>query len=185
MPEKKERPLPAPPKTAFDLHGHYEEREGQPLLADELARAAAEGRLDDFLDKEVPDNDYARTLVSMMMGMTGMAPVAGSADGEKKDAVGEETVNPPGPPVDVVEAVRGGDVQRLKGLLQREQRKRSQEEEPEEPGKMADKNVKPTIEKDIIEQLLRIASDNNLTLDWLFLRAIKLYVQEYQNTGRL
>jgi len=33
--------------------------------------------------------------------------------------------------------------------------------------------------------LLQIAEDNSVSVDWLILRAIKVYVQEYQKTGRL
>jgi hypothetical protein len=43
----------------------------------------------------------------------------------------------------------------------------------------------PAIDKDVIDALIQIASDNSVTLDWIILRAIKLYVQEYQKTGRL
>ena len=85
-----------------------------------------------------------------------------------------------------MDAVRGGDVQRLKELLGREQVKRSGGEEPEGQGKAeADAPAMPVTEKDAIDQVLKIASDNNLSPDWLFWRAIKLYVQEYQRTGRL
>jgi hypothetical protein len=187
MPGEKDRPLPLPPKRAFGLHGHQEDREGQTLMADELARAAAEGRLDEFLCGEIPDNDYARALVSMMMGMTGMAPAGTTpAESELKSSSSDETAGPSGPPADVIDAVRGGDVQRLKSLLERERKRRSNPEEAAEPPKAeADEQVKPVIEKEIVDQLLKIASDNDLSPDWLFLRAIKLYVQEYQRTGRL
>ena len=44
-----------------------------------MAQAAAEGKLDEFLKQEMPDNEYARNLASMMMGMTGMMLNMGTA----------------------------------------------------------------------------------------------------------
>ena len=32
---------------------------------------------------------------------------------------------------------------------------------------------------------MQIATDNSVTLDWIMLRAIKVYVQEYRKTGKL
>ena len=43
----------------------------------------------------------------------------------------------------------------------------------------------PAIDKELIEALVQIANDNSVTLDWIILRAIKVYVQEYQRTGKL
>jgi hypothetical protein len=180
---EKKRSLPQPSKTAFGRKGQHEEREDQALMADEIARAAAEGRLEDFLSKEVPDNDYARSLVSMMMGMTGMASVIQPPDaaGPSSPAPAE---NPSEPPPDVFEALRSTDVEGLKELLQREHKKRHPEEGPELQ-KKTDTSLKPSIEKEVIENLIKIASDNDVSLDWLTLRALKLYVQEYQKNGRL
>ncbi len=186
---ERERPLPEPSKPAFGRKGRHEESEGQRLMADELALAAAEGRLDDFMSKEVPDNDYARELVSMMMGMTGMAPAGNPGDieaGPVSSESKEEETNPSDAPPEVVAAVRGGDVQQLMGLLQKEYLKRFCGEEQDMTAETrTDKNMKPTIERDVIEALVKIASDNDVSLDWLTLRALKLYVQEYQKTGRL
>ena len=41
------------------------------------------------------------------------------------------------------------------------------------------------IDAAIIDELIRIAADNDVTVDWLMLRAVKLYVEEYRKTGRL
>jgi hypothetical protein len=154
-------------------------------MADEIARAAAEGRLEDFLSKEVPDNDYARSLVSMMMGMTGMAsvvqPPPDTAEVPSSPALAEN-LSEPSP--EVIEAVRENDVEGLKELLQREYRKRHPEEEPAVE-RQTDTSAKPSIEKEVIEDLIKIASDNDVSLDWLTLRALKLYVQEYHKSGRL
>jgi hypothetical protein len=43
----------------------------------------------------------------------------------------------------------------------------------------------PGIEKELVEQIIEIASDNNITPDWVLLRALKVYVREYQRTGHL
>ena len=44
------------------------------LTSDRMALAAAEGRLEEFLQHEIPEGDHARTLAMMMMGMSGMMP---------------------------------------------------------------------------------------------------------------
>ncbi len=180
---KKKRPLPEPSRRVFGGKAHHDDEDEKALMADEIAMAAAEGRLEDFLKKEVPDNDYARTLVSMMMGMTGMTPVATPPEAAGDTVLKDESQSPPGPPEDVIAAVREGDTEELKRLLQREHKKRSTGEGVEE--KQTDTPSKPTIEKDVVEDLLKIAADNDVSLDWLTLRALKLYVREYKKTGRL
>lgn len=181
---EKERPLPDPLKPAFGRKGRHEDGEVWPLMADEIALASAEGRLEDFLSREVPDNDYARTLVSMMMGMTGMTSVGRSPDAADGAVLKDETANPSEPPEDVTAAVRKGDTEELKRLLQRERKKRSPGEEA-----VAERQTgtpsNAAVEKEVIETLIKIASENDVSLDWLTLRALKLYVQEYQRTGRL
>jgi hypothetical protein len=73
----KEKPLPKPRKAAFGRKKQFGQEEGQDaLLADRLAAAMAEGKLEEFLKQEMPDNEYARSLATMMMGMTGMMPPA-------------------------------------------------------------------------------------------------------------
>ena len=70
---KQEKLLPKPPNTPFGRKRHFEEDESKdPLIADEMVQAMAEGKLEEFLKKELPDNEYARKLAEMMMGMTGM-----------------------------------------------------------------------------------------------------------------
>jgi hypothetical protein len=182
---EKERPLPQPSNSAFGRKGRrYEDMEDRALMADEIARAAAEGRLEDFLSKEVPDNDYARSLVSMMMGMTGMASVVQPPNAGKEPSSSAPAENPSEPPAEVIEAVRENDVEGLKELLQREHKKRHPGEEPAVE-RQTDVSPKPSIEREVIENLVKIASDNDVSLDWLSLRALKLYVQEYQKSGRL
>jgi hypothetical protein len=41
------------------------------------------------------------------------------------------------------------------------------------------------IEKEVVEQFIRIASENNVSIDWLFFRAIKQYVEDYKKTRKL
>ena len=53
-----------------------------------MAAAAAEGKLEDFLKQEMPDNEYARNLANMMMGMTGM--MSGSMPGMSMNPVPEK-----------------------------------------------------------------------------------------------
>lgn len=193
----KEKPLPKPPSTPFGRKRHAEQ-EQQPLMADQIAQAAAEGKLDEFMHSEVPDSEYARSLVSMMLGMTGMLPPEGlkpPPPEEKSSGIKSEAEAPEGPPPmpseDVLKAVQAGDVEGLMGLLRQEHEKRSPDAIP------ADRRDTPAqesavagaekvlIEKVVIDEIIRISEENNLSPDWVMLRALKLYVQEYQKTGRL
>ena len=134
---EKEQPLPKPPTKAFGRKNNFEEQEEQAsLMADRMAQAAAEGKLDEFLKQEMPDNEYARNLASMMMGMTGMMPGTGAgmnppaqpgseaSRAEKPQAQAGETPAAEVPD-DVRQAIMGGDVQSLMGMLRREHQKRN------------------------------------------------------------
>ncbi len=201
----KDKPLPKPPGTPFGRKRNFGEGEKQePLMADRMAMSMAEGKLDDFIQREIPDNDSARKLAEMMMGMTGMLPAEGFPEKsgpekkekppEKKGKVKSEK-KPPfmKPPEDVINAVKEADVEGLVELLKREQKKLSPESETDRPAKekkeektdSADSPNPASIEKEVIVQMMKIASDNNLTLDWIFFRALKKFVQEYQKTGNL
>ncbi len=181
---EKDRSLPKPFNPAFGRKRRSEDGEDRALMADEIARAAAEGRLEEFLSKEVPDNDYARSLVSMMMDMTGMTSVAKSPDANEEPSSPASVENLSEPPAEVIEAVRKNDVEALKELLQSEHKKRHPEGE-QEIERSDGLPPKPSIERQIIEDLVKIASDNDVSLDWLTFRALKLYLQEYQKSGRL
>ncbi len=200
----KDKPLPKPPTKAFGRKNRFEEGEEQSsLLADRMAQAAAEGKLDEFLKKEMPDNEYARNLASMMMGMTGMMPGVGpgmnppeaKTGGQHPEPEAEASAEVPEVPEDVRQAIMGGDLDSLMGLLRREHQKRNPdspllkpEDEPEaaapaqEPASAAQPSA---IDKEIIDALVQISANNSVTLDWIILRAIKVYVQEYQKTGKL
>jgi hypothetical protein len=194
--------LPKPPNKAFGRKNNFEQQEEQgSLIADSMAQAAAEGKLDEFLKKELPDNEYARNLASMMMGMTGMMP--GMDPTMQQASKQEERRHEPAPseigenrtevPEDVRQAIMGGDMQTLMTLLRREHQKRNPDSpllQPEERAEPAPSQQQrspgmPAIDKEIIDALIGIANDNSVTLDWIILRAIKVYVQEYKKTGKL
>jgi hypothetical protein len=193
---KKERALPKPGKTPFSKKRFEDKGQEDLLMADEMALAAAEGKLDEYIEKEIPGGEYAKKLAMMMMGMTGVLPPEGglSATGEARGRSAEsaettkteESVSGQDVPPDVLNAVHSGDVEKLKELLAREQQRRDSGS-VEEP--MAERDVqqepKTDLEKDMLDSLMRIASENNLTIDWVIARALKLYLDEYQKTGRL
>ena len=136
----------------------------------------------------------------MMMGMTGMLPIGGASTApppveqqpQSSESVPAGQVLPTAEvPTEVLEDVRkaieDGDVKSLMKLLQQEHSKRIPGSEsvtteevvaPPQPGQ-------PAIDKDQVDALLQIAKDNSVSVDWLILRAIKVYVQEYQKTGKL
>lgn len=167
-------------------------------MADRMAAAMAEGRLDEFMKEEMPDNEYARGLATMMMGMTGMMPGGafpsspGGAEQPAAAKTGEvgpsgEAPPPVQPPEDVINAVNAGDLEGVMEALAREHRKRM----PSEGALPAEKEKKKSSaglskdEKETLDRLLAIAAENRVSVDWMVLRALKLYIREYQKTGRL
>ena len=194
----KEKPLPKPPTAAFGRRKRSEQEDHSTLMADRMAVAMSAGKLEEFLQQEMPDNEYARNLATMMMGMTGLMPAEGtvvpSHTPENKEqplssenATSGQTPSAVEIPEDVKKAIQGGDVRELMDLLRREHHKRrpSAETEPTEDVSASQPVDQPLIDKELIDALISIATDNSVTLDWIMLRAIKLYVQEYQKTGRL
>jgi hypothetical protein len=198
----KNKPLPKPPNKAFGNKKRFEEDDDQStLIADRMAAAMAEGKLDEFIKQELPDNEYARNLVSMMMGMTGMLPMGGgpaSSPSPAQQPVAVETIGA-GPeeqispaaevPEDVRKAIESGDVKGLKDILRREYLKRTPGAEPGISEEAAQPQTQasglPAIDKDVIDAMIQIAKDNSVTMDWMILRAIKVYVEEYRKTGKL
>jgi len=194
-----EKPLPKPPKTPFGKKRmSEEEREAQPpLMADQMAMAAATGNLDEFMQQNIPDNEHARKLAMMMMGMTGMMP-PGGFPGAGAEAM-QPPVAPPRPeqapddtqttevPEDVRQAIMSGNMEELKGLLMREHQRRTGSTISEVPPvQEAGFNTAPAgIDKEVLDAMIQIASANSVTLDWLIMRALKVYIGEYQKTGRL
>lgn len=181
---KKEKPLPEPESTPFGKRRHFEHSEEDvPLLADQMVKAMAEGGLEEFLKQEFPDNEYARKLATLMLEMTGMLPSECLPSVPEKEPEKPSTIQLP---EDVINAVKSGKVKELMGLLEREYKKRVPDAEislTEE--KIAIPQDLTADEKEIIDQLIKIASENNVTLDWIVLRALRFYVQEYLKTGQL
>lgn len=186
-----DKPLPRPHKRAFGHQRPAQEQDGQELLADQMAVAAAEGRLDEFLKKNMPDSEHAQTLAKMMMGMTGMMPMGGGVTSPTpplQPSAGAETAA--AVPENVLKAVQGGDVKGLTDLLRKEHQKRSPGAQIEgaasvEAPVAQEPAGQPAIDKELIDALVRIAADNSVTVDWIILRAVKVYVEEYRKTGKL
>lgn len=195
---KKNRPLPKPPKTPFGRKKRFGDAEDpETLMADRMAIAAAEGRLDEFFEKEMPGSEHARKLAEMMMGMTGMMPGETTQEKskpshkpspEKKSSPPEDMSSAAEPPEGVVDAVKNADVKGLMDLLEKEHRKRQGGKAgpatKKKQGAAPAKN-QASVEKEVIEQLLKIAADNSLGIDWVVFRALKRYVEEYRKTGNL
>jgi len=199
---EKENPLPKPPKTPFGRRRASEDEEGprQSLMADRMAMAMAEGRLDAFMKENLPDNEQTRQLAMMMMSMTGMAgmmpPMGFSALDQKshvdassdpKPEQGQEVGQETQVPEEVMNAVHAGDMHQLMELLRREHLKRTGSDIPSPPPveEVGFNTVPAGIEKEVLDQMLEIAAANSVSLDWLILRAMKVYVEEYRKTGKL
>lgn len=146
-----ERPLPDPRKRPHDRAGQQDE-----LLADGMTRAMAEGRLEEFIEKEFKGNENARKLAGMMMEMTGMAgmarPPAARPGGEEP----AREPDAPRPAPDIKEATAAAA---------------PQGEAPSKSG--------------VPEQLARIAAENGVEVEWVVSRALSLYIRDYRTTGRL
>lgn len=199
----KEKPLPQPPTTPFGRKKRAGQGEGDtPLIADQLAVAAAQGKLDEYIKQTMPDNEYSKALTMMMMGMSGMMPLGNFAPPPDKDkqpsAPAEQEESPrvgeaaPEPPDDVLRAINSADVKGLTDLLQREYRKINPDAgpipdtvAPAPPEASPAPGGRQGLEKAVVDQLVAISTENGVTVDWLILRAMKLYAQEYAKTGRL
>jgi len=202
-----DRPLPTPPRSRFGRDSQEEAGPASGMLSDRMALAAAEGRLEEFLQHEIPGGDAARNLAMMMMGMSGMLPLempagppqAVSPHDPAPQASAAPAAAAPEVPPEVLTAIQQGDVANLMGILRAEHAKRtgSRAEEggsPESPAapsaalSSVPSGAPPAIagiDAAIIDELIRISKGNDVTVDWLMLRAVKLYVEEYRKTGRL
>ncbi|GAB4390209.1 MAG: hypothetical protein Kow0025_20650 [Thermodesulfovibrionales bacterium] len=205
MADRKERGLPKPPGQRKAFGGEAGDERERRLMADDLAEAAARGKLEEFMEKEFSGSEAARALAAMMMGMTGMLPPEGvSPEGpapQKPGGPEKEKAKGPagGPPADVVEAATAGDAGRLMGLLEREHRKRAgggkgpggappkkkAGEAKAAQGPAAGPLPEDSAAKHVAEELARIARENGLSVDWVVFRALKLYVEDYGRSGRL
>ncbi|MDA8173190.1 MAG: hypothetical protein M0018_01215 [Nitrospiraceae bacterium] len=197
---RKGRPLPEPPRGKR----FGESAGGGELIFDKLQEAAAEGKLEKFIHDNIPGGGHAQKLTEMMMGMSGM-PVTGMPPSGKPEAkaggAAKEKV-----PTDVLQAVREGNVGALQGLLKREhekhevaagtaagviaggkgaKKKKGKAEDAMAGQVNAVQFTGSLVEKEVIDSLMEIAVDNGLQMDWLIMRALKLYVKKYQETGQL
>ncbi|MFO0754550.1 MAG: hypothetical protein U0411_14650 [Thermodesulfovibrionales bacterium] len=212
---KEERPLPKPPSTPFGRKKQFGAAESDmTLLSDRLAMAMAEGKIEEYLQKEMPDNEYARSLTMMMMGMTGsmsgttgimppglftVSPAAGAPpeagakpEAGKDGAQDAEAGEPAGLPIDLMKAVQAGEVTEVMDILRREHSKAHPGTEAASPAGPAPAPApasnltrEPSVEEEVVNTLAGIAEENGVSVDWLILRALKMYVKEYQKTGRL
>ncbi len=186
---KKEKPLPIPPKTSSGGKRRFEDdTEKGPLLADEIAMAMARGKMDEFMKQELPDNEHVRKLVGMMMGLTGMMPTgAGEKDGKDDPDRPVQGKKAGVLPEDLMKAVMSADTHNVMELLKQEHEKRNpdlqekpeKKESPTSPGDLSRR------EKEVINTLTNIAKENGVTIDWLVMRALTVYIREYQKTGKL
>lgn len=196
-----DRPLPTPPRSRFDRGSQEETGPASGMISDRMALAAAEGRLEEFLQHEIPEGDHARNLAMMMMGMSGMMPMETTAGppravpppGQAAPTPDTELAAAPEVPPEVLAAIQQGDVANLMGILRAEHAKRTapgaaSAETPRLPSNPAAEPPaagRAGIDAAIIDELIRISTDNDVTVDWLMLRAVKLYVEEHRKTGRL
>ncbi len=212
---RKEKRLPSPPSPGSRFR--EEDRAAAPLMADQMAMAAAAGKIEQFMAESLPDSEHARKLAEMMMGMTGMMPPGrtGSSPAAGEDrpqhqtqhqplnqaspaAEAEQAPEPPvTPPNGVCEAARNADVKGLMNLLRQEHSKRSGEgaagadtdafsQPPPLQQQVPPPQLPPaSIEKILIDRVMAIAFEHDLTPDWVVMRALKLYVEGYEKTGRL
>jgi hypothetical protein len=198
-----DRPLPTPPRSRFAEEAREERDAASPLTADRMAQAAAAGQLQEFLQHEIPEGEHARSLAMMMMGLSGLMPAdaaAGPLGSARPPAptpppAGEQAAVPEVSP-EVVAAVQQADVAGLASLLRAEHARRAPRgaapdeapaapEAPAGPAAPPPAPARPGIDPAIIDELIRIAAANDVTVDWLLLRAVRRYVEEHRATGRL
>ena len=211
MPKDK-KPLPTPPGPGRKRRSE-EDSPDEPLIADKMGMAMATGNLDKYMKEEFEGSENARKLASMMMGMSGMAP-GGITPGEStpqgapsltkgqeapsgKDPSGEAPSAPP--PEEIMKAAMSGDSKGLAEMLKKEHLRRQgagADASGEKPAQMQDPAAVPAdeesqaapeaaMEKEVLMKLMKIASENNVSIDWVINRALKLYVRDYEGTGRV
>ncbi len=194
---KKDRPLPKPPKTPFGTKKFFEEDESaNALMFDRMAEALADGTMNEFIKQELPDSVYGRKLTELMMGLMGMMPIHDLNDGSKDQKSmsatngaegGESEPQAHEPPEDIQRAVQSGDVKLLMELLHREHKKRM----PDSTSELSfDKNDHRSQKhladnRNLLDHMISIAAEHNVSQEWLLMRAMRLYIDAYNRTGRL
>jgi len=205
---KDDRPLPKPPQTPFGRKGAQSSHVEEDLVADKMSVAMAKGKLDSFIESEFNGNENATKLASMMMGMTGMgqgfAPPSAARPpeaSEPENSGSDEEIKGIAPSEEIMKATMSGDVKKLTALLKEAaagmgggSAKNSPHIISEGAGAQesaSDNDAQQAgtsdgyMEKQQLEKLIRMASENSVSVDWLINRAIKLYLQDYKNTGRM
>ena len=130
-------------------------------------------------------------------------------DSKAEQVQPEEGISGITPPEDIMKAVMSGNVKELTGLLKKaaghqdtgsaekagkdtkgsmpqEQAKTQKQSQgqPQElsPGQGMDI---PFMEKELLVKLIKMAEANEVSVDWLMQRALKLYIRDHENTGRM
>ena len=122
---------------------------------------------------------------------------ASPADPAAPDAPGGAGAVPP----EVLAATMQGDVAGLVSMLRAEHGRRSGACVPEgapaeapsapagagapQPAAGAAGAPQAGIDRAVVDEMIRVAAENQVTVDWLVLRAVKLYLEEHRRTGRL
>ena len=213
MPKDK-KPLPTPPGPGRQRRSE-EDPQDDPLIADKMGMAMATGNLDKYMKEEFEGSENAHKLASMMMGMTGMAPQGVPTQGVPTQGVPTQSVPAPPegqeapsgepppsgetpshpPSEEIMKAAMSGDSKGLAEMLKKEHLRRQgagADVSEEKPSQMQDpvkeESQAPAdaaMEKEVLEKLMKIASENNVSIDWVINRALKLYVRDYEGTGRV
>jgi hypothetical protein len=183
MPKKKS-PLPIPPGSAFGPRKRLRGKpEDESLLADKMALALSQGRLNDFLAEEFPGNENARKLADVMMQMTGMAPTARPATPPERPRKGKRGATGKEPP-GAANPSATETAETLASLLGGT-RKEDAERAGTTRGEAGGPGVEAFLDKDVIDTLMKIAEENKVSIDWVMARALRLYARDYITTGRI
>ena len=202
MPKDK-KPLPTPPGPGRKRRSE-EDPPDEPLIADKMGMAMVTGDLDKFMKEEFEGSENAHKLASMMMGMSGMAPGGITPKGitpqgattppeEEQVTSGEASSAPPSE--EIMKAAMSGDSKGLAEMLKKEHLRRQgagTDVSEEKPSEMQDPaagesqaSPEAAMEKEVLVKLMKIASENNVSIDWVINRALKLYVRDFEATGRV
>jgi hypothetical protein len=157
--------------------------EDESLLADNMALALSQGKLDEFLAEEFPGNENARKLADVMMRMTGMAPTASPATPPEKPRKGKRGATGKEPP-GATKPSATEDTETLASPLGGT-RKDDAERAGTTRGAGAEPEVEAFLDRDVIDTLMKIAEKNKVSLDWVMARALRLYTRDYLTTGRI
>lgn len=132
----------------------------------------------------------------------------GSQGSQKQQEPGSVASPSTPPSEEIMKAAMSGDTKSLAEMLKKEHLRRQgadtqgQEETPAEAqhepqqtegslpvGSTAqdapEGAPEPEMEKQVLMKLMKIASDNNVSIDWVINRALKLYVRDFEGTGRI